>query len=182
MESGRLPMSHDLKGPSGGMGLIHRSLCFCFCFILYRSVCLQLIEVLPNFFLMQVYPWSNVSHPEESPPMKTATRARGLLQHCQLADRNFRDISSHIWNFSQDYCMFRLQTTLFLQIRIKSRYMHRLAKLSSWGWSETKKHGTGIFTTAITDLRSLSTLLLCDIYIYIYTHTHTHTKYTQLQE
>jgi hypothetical protein len=26
--------------------------------------------------------------------MKTVTGARGLLQHCQLADRNFRDIPS----------------------------------------------------------------------------------------
>jgi len=37
-----------------------------------------------------------------------------------------------------------------------------------------KEHETGIFTTAITDLRSQPTLLLCNIYIYIYTHTHTH--------
>jgi len=47
-------MSHDLKGPSGGMGLIHRSVCFCF--IIYRSVGLQLTAVLPNFFLMKVPP------------------------------------------------------------------------------------------------------------------------------
>jgi len=49
LESGRLPMSHDLKGPTGGKGLIHRSLCFCF--VIYRSVGLQLIAVLPNLFL-----------------------------------------------------------------------------------------------------------------------------------
>ena len=166
LESGSLPMSHDLKGPAGGKGLIHRTLCFCF--IIHRSVGLQLIAVLPNFFLMKER-LSNVSYPEESPPMKTVTWARGLLQHCQLADRNFRDISSlhktTVCSVYKHHSSYKSELKAATWISYLS--CHREADQKQRTWNRD------IFNCHYWYEVSANTILMQ------YTHTHTHTQNTR---
>jgi hypothetical protein len=104
LESGHLPMSCDLKGPAGGMGLIHRSPCYCFMTDYIGQVT---CTSRPTAYRGAAQLPSHVSYPQESPTINTftghKTGARRLLQNCQLPDGNSRDISSQIRNFSQDY-------------------------------------------------------------------------------
>ena len=168
-------MSHDLKGPGGGMGLSHRSLCFCF--IIYRSVGRGASQ-----------PLSHESTPEVTfnIPRKPHLWKQLLEYEDYSSTANWQTEISAMYPVTYDFCFTRLlyACSVYKQhYSYKSSYMNRLAKLPSWGWSETKnmKQGYLQLQLLIWGLNQHYCYAIY-IYIYIYIYIKTHTKYTQVHE
>jgi hypothetical protein len=66
---------------------------------------------------MQLNITLNTNQPKKKRKEKAAGGARRLLQHCQLPDKNSRDTSRDIWNFSR---YFKICIYVFIYFKISS--------------------------------------------------------------